>query len=96
MAQSLEMACDQHGDPFECPDVALIHHDLFGEYGIPIRDGGPSYIVIVHCPWCGTALPASARDAWFDAVDAAGLADMPTADLPELYRTSAFRKLLRS
>jgi hypothetical protein len=24
--------------------------------GIPIHDGGGSYIEIKHCPWCGTKL----------------------------------------
>ena len=24
-----------------------------GEYGVPIRDGGDSYLIIKYCPWCG-------------------------------------------
>lgn len=92
MHRSLELSCDQHDSPFECPDVALVHNDLFGEYGIPIRDGGPSYLLISHCPWCGATLPKSARDAWFDAVDASGLALTPYAELPPHLRAPAFRR----
>ncbi|MGE0768488.1 MAG: hypothetical protein AB7L90_18705 [Hyphomicrobiaceae bacterium] len=89
MARSLELHCDQHADPFDCPDVALVFHEIFGEYGIPVRDGGASYLLITHCPWCGAELPASSRDLWFDTLESAGLADTPTAELPERMRSAA-------
>ena len=91
MAASLEMSCDMHTEPFDCPDVPLVFHEIFGEYGIRIRDGGASYLLIAHCPWCGDSLPESSRDLWFDTIEAAGLADTHTADLPERYRTAAWR-----
>ncbi len=91
MAQSLVLDCEQHADPFACPDVALVHHEVFGEYGIPVRDGGASYLLIAHCHWCGSTLPLSRRDAWFDALEAAGHADTPFDQLPAPYRTAAWR-----
>ncbi len=39
-------------DPNEDPDVTLIRTSS-GNYGIPVRDGGSSYIAIDFCPWCG-------------------------------------------
>lgn len=30
---------------------SIVFHD--GEYGVPVRDGGSSYLVIEYCPWCG-------------------------------------------
>jgi hypothetical protein len=90
MAASLVMSCDMHGDPFECADVPLVFHEIFGEYGIPVRDGGASYLTISHCPWCGAELPESRRDAWFDAIEAAGHADTPTEALPKQFRTAAW------
>jgi len=47
--------CEEHDDPWECPDMTLakISDD---EYCIPIRDGGSSFIEITHCPWCGIKL----------------------------------------
>jgi hypothetical protein len=27
-----------------------------GNFGIPVRDGGSSYIKIDFCPWCGTKI----------------------------------------
>ena len=88
---AIEHTCAQHTDPFESPDVALVFHEVFGEYGIPIRDGGPGYLVISHCPFCGARLPEPARDRWFDETEAAGLADTPFAELPERYRTAQWR-----
>lgn len=93
MSNSLAVSCEHHTDPFECPDVALVHHQIFGEYGIPIRDGSGSYLLITYCPWCGAKLPESGRDAWFDAIEAAGLAEEATDDLPEIYRSGAWRRL---
>jgi hypothetical protein len=37
-------------------DVIIRFHKKSKEYGIPIHDGGNSFIVIGFCPWCGTKL----------------------------------------
>lgn len=54
MRYHLTVHCEQHSDPFECPDVVVVRRG--GTYGIPIHDGGTSSIVIRWCPWCGSAL----------------------------------------
>jgi hypothetical protein len=43
--------CGQHDDPWDCPDVTIVKTD--GGYGVPVRDGGSSFIAISYCPWCG-------------------------------------------
>jgi hypothetical protein len=73
MAAALDFSCDQHAGPFECPDGLVIYHEIFDEYGLPVRDGGASYVLISHCPWCGMRLPESRRDRWFDAMDEKGI-----------------------
>lgn len=68
--------------------AALIYTSTFREYGVPILDGGSSYIVITFCPWCGQRLPSSLRDAWFEELDRLGIepesellpADLRSAD----------------
>lgn len=90
MAAALAYDCDQHADPFDCPDTVLVFHELFSEYGLPIRDGGQSYLVISNCPFCGAKLPESGRDAWFDALEAAGLDEVDFADLPERFRVGGW------
>jgi hypothetical protein len=51
----------------------LVYVPKFREYGIRINDGGSSYIVIRICPWCGSKLPQSLRDEWFDRLEALNL-----------------------
>jgi hypothetical protein len=46
--------CEVHQNAWECPDVALVRDD--GTFGIPVRDGGSSFIEINYCPWCGQSL----------------------------------------
>ncbi|WP_210191774.1 MULTISPECIES: hypothetical protein [Rhodomicrobium] len=91
MAMALEFTCTQHADPMDCPDTALIYHEPFDEYGIPIRDGGTGYLLIDNCPWCGTRLPASQRDRWFDELEAAGLDESDADALPAAYLTAEWR-----
>jgi hypothetical protein len=43
----------------------MCYHPTFDEYGIIVHDGGPSFVVIAYCPWCGVGLPESKRDRWF-------------------------------
>jgi hypothetical protein len=42
--------------------AAILYVEKFGEYGIPVLDGGTSYIILDFCPWCGAKLPISKRD----------------------------------
>lgn len=37
-------------------DSVITHASKRKEFGIPIHDGGSSYIQINYCPWCGQKL----------------------------------------
>ncbi|HTN46576.1 MAG TPA: hypothetical protein VL098_09530 [Flavipsychrobacter sp.] len=37
-------------------DSVIVYDKSQKYYGIPIHDGGSSYIKIKHCPWCGTQI----------------------------------------
>jgi len=54
MTEQVQHRCDVHADPAGCPD-ALVGY-FGGQYGIRVHDGGSSFVVILHCPWCGTRL----------------------------------------
>lgn len=54
MGRQLAHACEQHPDPYDCPD-ALIGRDGRG-HGIYVHDGGRSWVEIAFCPWCGSDL----------------------------------------
>lgn len=92
MRKALEHQCDQHADPFGCPDTVVVYHEPFNEYGVPIRDGTGSYVRLIHCPWCGTRLPPSQRDRWFDEIEASGLDPNESDKLPERYLSAAWRE----
>jgi hypothetical protein len=89
MEAALAFDCEQHGDPFACADALVVYNEILDEYGIPVHDGGASYVLITHCPWCGKSLPEGQRDRWFDETEALGLAD--DASLPAKYLTRAWR-----
>jgi hypothetical protein len=91
MRIALELRCDRHTDHWECPDIAVVYHEPFDEYGLPIRDGGMSYLLIRHCPWCGAALPAARRDDWFDVIEEAGLDPDGTDKLPAEFLRADWR-----
>jgi hypothetical protein len=84
-----QLAMSESVDGEDDPDVVVVYDPRFDEYGLPVRDGGASMVVIGYCPWCGGRLPASRRDAWFDAVEARGL-DPWEDELPEELRDSAW------
>jgi hypothetical protein len=53
-------------------ETAIRYLPKFREYGITVLDGGSSFISIHYCPWCGTSLPGSLRDKWFEEIAARG------------------------
>lgn len=90
MALQLSHTCEQHDDPFDCPDHLIIYVAKFDEYGIIIHDGTSSKLSIAHCPWCGSKLPDSKRDRWFDELAAKGYTDPGRQEIPPEYETDAW------
>ena len=83
MASALQNECREHaGRPFDCPDMLLHYNGMFDEYGLIIHDGTESSVLINFCPFCGTRLPSSRRDEWFDRMEEAGHDD-PREVAPE-------------
>ncbi|HZY17518.1 MAG TPA: hypothetical protein VFE82_03505 [Ramlibacter sp.] len=62
----------------------------FNEYGLIVHDGGSSAIAIAFCPWCGTKLPASLRERWFEELEAQGFDDPSDQGIPGRYKTDAW------
>jgi hypothetical protein len=58
MEEHATRKCDserRHDDRLDCPDT-VIHQYASGSFGIPIHDGGHSFITVSYCPWCGATL----------------------------------------
>ncbi|MDH6139432.1 hypothetical protein P3T35_001432 [Kitasatospora sp. GP30] len=73
MTEQVNWQCDQHDDPFSCPDALVYFAAKYQEYGLIIHDGGASVIGIEFCPWCGRRLPESQRDRWFQELESRGI-----------------------
>jgi len=87
MEQQIAFRCDKHPNPFACPDSLVLYSEQFDEYGIIVHDGGTSLRVISFCPWCGTKLPESKRDRWFEELSALGFDEPFEQDIPSAYRS---------
>jgi hypothetical protein len=85
MKDAVESVCDQHADRFDCPDALVSYSAKFDEYGIIIHDGGSSVCHISYCPWCGTKLPDSKRDRWFEELERLGIREPSEESIPEIY-----------
>lgn len=71
-------------------DALIAFVEKFNEYGIIVHDGGQSMVGIAYCPWCGSRLPDSERDRWFDELEGKGI-DPVTGAIPPEYETAAWR-----
>lgn len=90
MTEAVEFECSQHPNRFECPDALVDYSPRFDEYGLIVHDGASSTLGIAFCPWCGTALPASRRDQWFDELKRHGFEDPLAQDIPERFDSDAW------
>jgi hypothetical protein len=75
----------------ESEEAAICYSPKLREYGIRVLDGGSSFILIHHCPWCGTSLPPSLRTRWFEALEARGIKVGDTT-IPEAFNSDAWWK----
>lgn len=89
MKEELEWTCAHGHSPSECPDVLIAYVAKFDEFGIRVHDGGSSIVRIAFCPWCGTRLPESKRDRWFDELERRGI-DPYEHEVPPEFRRDAW------
>lgn len=97
MARHTGNMCEEHSNPYECPDHVISYLPVFDEYGLIIHDGGASSYGISFCPFCGAKLPESKRDRWFDELEKLGFLgfDSPSTsdeEIPEKYKDDSWYK----
>ncbi|WP_311236127.1 DUF6980 family protein [Alteromonas sp. ALT199] len=90
MAQYAKFQCDQHPEPKDCHDATIKYNEIFDEYSIPHGDG-VSQLTINNCPWCGTQLPESKRDLWFDTLESIGYDNPWGQEIPEKFKSKSWR-----
>ena len=70
-------------------EQAILFVGKFREWGIPIPDGGASFMEMTFCPFCGARLLPSVRGAWFDKAEALGIGP-PYDQMPAEYLSEAW------
>jgi len=60
-------------DALSDPILPVEYDEVFREYSISECGDSSIMQLFSYCPWCGTRLPMSLRDAWFDRLDDLGL-----------------------
>lgn len=86
MKEKVTFHCSEHSDKYSCPDCLVDYNEVYDEYGIIIHDGGSSCIIISYCPWCGSKLPESKRNLWFEKLEELGIDDPLAQDIPIEYK----------
>lgn len=89
MTEMVSRECPVHPHRHDCPDALVEYISKFDEYGIIVHDGGTAISKIVFCPWCGSSLPDSKRDRWFDELERLGV-DPSTDDIPQQFQSDAW------
>jgi len=82
--------CDAMKRAIAEPESNLVYVSKLCEYGIAIADGGTSYRLVQYCPWCGTKLPPSLRDKWFDELEALGVDPADEQAIPDRYKDGSW------
>lgn len=86
-----EHCCDLMDHYLGDTETAIVYLNKFREYGVPVLDGGSSFICIEFCPWCGKKLPASLRDEWFALLEKRAI-DPDDLKIPAEYLTDRWWK----
>ena len=92
MNRQLSLKCEHHPNEFDCPDVLVNYNPKFDEYGLIIHDGGTATMEMFYCPWCGSKLPDSKRDLWFDVLEGLGFDNPTEQNIPSEFLSSAWFK----
>jgi len=56
MQAALQLDCDAHDDPFDCPDSLIAFNEGLDQFALIVHDGERHVVLIRYCPWCGTKL----------------------------------------
>ena len=83
----MKHCCDQMQRMID-EEKSIVFIPEFREYGVPVRDGGSSFLEMEYCPWCGVKLPGSLREEYFDLLEKSGIPyPCPQDQLPEAMRS---------
>lgn len=94
MTPSCPLHCCQQMSAFlEEKKVHISYSQRFRQYGI-VLSGGNVIQEIYYCPWCGTKLPGSLKDEYFQTLDRLGAINKTifSNDIPDDFRSDKWWK----
>jgi len=69
------------------PNPVLNWDASFDEYRIPISYGGYWSTLIKYCPFCGSKLPDSKQELWYQTLYGMGYTDPGEQEIPKAFNT---------
>ncbi|WP_322891459.1 DUF6980 family protein [Yoonia sp. 76] len=87
MAKYIEPNCAHHPNPFDCEDALVKYNPRFDSYALYARFGSTWVTSINYCPWCGDK-KRDLSDLYFDRMDAMGIEDALSGEVPEAFQTA--------
>ena len=85
--ENLIHCCAEMKAHLESGDLHLHYNPKFREYGIGYADDGISVQLLSFCPWCGSSLPVSLREKWFDELESLGIDPFGDSEIPAIMRS---------
>lgn len=64
--------CQQMENALQDNEHPIYYSSAFQEFGIKLSSGY-EYVILNYCNWCGSKLPESKRDDWFDSLEKLGI-----------------------
>lgn len=61
--------CSDMEDILQIPEAEVKYLSQFREYILESRVDKPICLALNYCPWCGSRLPSSLRDIFFDTLE---------------------------
>ncbi len=99
MNKKIVHCCELMDEFLEDIRIPLNYDPVFREYLMPLSYRGKITALqgLDYCPWCGTKLPKSVREEWFDILEKEYGIDHPRYDeqeklIPEEFKTDEWWK----
>ena len=80
----IKHCCITMDDFIEENKVAIYYDKEFRRYSIGMKNGTGAVQTMIYCPWCGSKLPKSLFNKWFDVLESEyGLEDIHVLEIEE-------------
>lgn len=76
--------------PHQGPNRIVDWIASWSEYRIPVPYDGYASTILRFCPWCGSSLPRSRKEEWYQTVYELGFTDPGEQDIPAAFNSDSW------